>query len=346
LLRDVAFLEAALLVSALVVIFGHALWLQRSRRRDAALLARAHAALSEMLQRSDAAPDAAPVVGALSLALRIRLFSDLAVSLSGGAAARLTTLASASGLTAAAERWGRSRWWWRRLRGVRLLTVIGGGTSMVPGLLDDPNPFVRAQAAEWAAAHPTPDVIQRLLGALAGGGQLFRFSAQDALGRIGRQAIDPISDFLATHRGAPTEPVLEVTVGLPDARLLPSALRSAGDAAARVRALAAALLGALGGDQAVAALMRMLADQSTTVRAAAVRALGHLGEWQAAPRIAPLLRDRTWQVRKDTGLTLRRFGAPGMLYLRRAVADADPFAADMAIQMLDLPAGGEPWSVT
>jgi hypothetical protein len=345
-LRTVAFLEAALLAVVLVVIFGHALWLQQSRRRGAVLLARAHAALSEVLQRSDPALDAAPVVGSLSPALRIRLFADLAVSLSGTAAARLTALASASGLTAEAERWCRSRWWWRRLRGARLLTVIGGGAGVVSDLLDDPTPFVRAQAAEWAAAHPNPEVIRRLLDALAGGARLFRFSAQDALGRIGSGAIDPIADYLATHRGAPVEPVLEVAVGLADARLLPAALRLAGDESARVRTLAAALLGALGGDQAVAALGGMLEDRSAAVRTGSIRALGHLGQWQAAPRAATLLRDRSWQVRKEAGMTLRRFGAPGTLYLRRALADADPFAADMAAQMLDLPAGGEPWSVT
>jgi hypothetical protein len=346
LLVDLASLEAALLVGALVVIFGHALWAWRSRRRDAALLARAHAAIHDALQRAGPVPKAAPAVGSLSVALRIRLFSDLAVSLAGAAAVRLAALAASTGLTAAAERWCRSRWWWRRLRGVRLLTVIGGGAGIVPDLLDDPNPFVGAQAAEWAAAHPTPDVIRRLLDALSGGGRLFRFSAQDALGRIGPQAIQPITAYLDTHRGMTVEPVLEVAVGLVDARLLPAGLRFAGDESARVRVLAAALLGALGGDQAVGALLRMLEDESAGVRAASIRALGHLGEWQAAPRIALLLRDPTWQVRKEAGFTLRRFGAPGMLYLRRALADMDPFAVDMAQQMLDLPAGGEPWSMT
>jgi hypothetical protein len=30
-------------------------------------------------------------------------------------------------------------------------------------------------------------------------------------------------------------------------------------------------------------------------------------------------------------------GAPGILYLRRSLSDTDPFAADMAQQVLDLP---------
>jgi HEAT repeat protein len=73
------------------------------------------------------------------------------------------------------------------------------------------------------------------------------------------------------------------------------------------------------------------------VRAAAAKALGKLGHWPAASSLASLLRDRDWNVRREAGLALRAFGAPGALFLRRSLSDSDPFACDMARQVLDLP---------
>jgi hypothetical protein len=59
--------------------------------------------------------------------------------------------------------------------------------------------------------------------------------------------------------------------------------------------------------------------------------------WQAASSLANGLRDRTWRVRRESGLALRAIGAPGVLFLRRALKGDDRFAADMAQQVLDLP---------
>jgi hypothetical protein len=42
-------------------------------------------------------------------------------------------------------------------------------------------------------------------------------------------------------------------------------------------------------------------------------------------------------VRRQAGLALRALGAPGELLLRRTVAGDDPFAADMARLLLELP---------
>ena len=45
-----------------------------------------------------------------------------------------------------------------------------------------------------------------------------------------------------------------------------------------------------------------------------------------------------WLQRTQGGLALRAIGAPGTLFLRRATKSDDRFAADMAHQVLDLPA--------
>jgi hypothetical protein len=59
--------------------------------------------------------------------------------------------------------------------------------------------------------------------------------------------------------------------------------------------------------------------------------------WQAGPKLADCMRDRTWRVRREAALALRSIGAPGALFLRRALKSDDPFAADMAQQVMDLP---------
>jgi HEAT repeat protein len=80
----------------------------------------------------------------------------------------------------------------------------------------------------------------------------------------------------------------------------------------------------------------MLGDPVPQVRAAAAQSLGKLGYWPAAAHIAPLLRDPSWVVRLEAGQALRTLGAPGILFLRRFLADDDKFAADMARQVLDV----------
>ena len=84
--------------------------------------------------------------------------------------------------------------------------------------------------------------------------------------------------------------------------------------------------------------MVLLVDDNSSVRAAAAESLGRMHHWQAASKLADGLRDPTWRVRRGAGLALRAIGAPGVLFLRRALSGDDQFAADMAQQVLDLPA--------
>jgi HEAT repeat protein len=105
-----------------------------------------------------------------------------------------------------------------------------------------------------------------------------------------------------------------------------------------VRALAIDVVGRTGGADAVERLTALLADPAPAPRAAAARALGHLGHWPAAGRLRELLRDPAWDVRRAAGVALHALGAPGALLLRRALLDEDRFAADMARQILQVPA--------
>ena len=126
-------------------------------------------------------------------------------------------------------------------------------------------------------------------------------------------------------------------MALPDAVLLPAALPLCDDDYAVIRARAAGVAGAVGGGPAVEALMKLLADEAAPVRAAAARALGRAGHWPAAAPLALLLGDPSWDVRQQAAAALRTLGSPGVLFLRRALSAPDPFAADAARHMLDLP---------
>lgn len=154
---------------------------------------------------------------------QVRVFGDLSASLGGSQKQHLARIAAEVGLLEKAERWCSSRRWGTRLRGVRVLTLLGGGGTVVPPLFDDPRPEVRAQAAQWAGDHPKPNSIDRLLSMLSDPETLCRFTVKDSLLRVEHAAADPLLRSLML--GATPE-ALEVAVGIADARFLGPALES------------------------------------------------------------------------------------------------------------------------
>ncbi len=329
--------EAFLFLAALVLIFGHGAWMSRYERRNAEALERGRIALAGLADRPRLAEDDLATLRALPRRLQVRLFTELTPSLSGSQREKMAALADEIGLTGTAERLCRSGLWWRRLRGVRLLTALGGGENVVPPLFRDPHPAVRAEAVEWAGEHPEPAVIERLVELLPTPGRVGHWVIRDSLLRIGLPAVPSLAQYLAGREGPTAAAALDVAAGLPDPRFGPAAIRLCGDPLPSVRARAASLAGSLGGDEAVGALQGLLDDEVPEVRAAAAAALGRLGHWPVAPRLAGMLRDPAWVVRSQSALALRRFGGPGLLLLRRALADEDRFAADIAHQVLDMP---------
>ena len=76
------------------------------------------------------------------------------------------------------------------------------------------------------------------------------------------------------------------------------------------------------------------------MRLAALRALAGLAHWPAAPTVAQRLHDTAWDVRRQAALTLRAFGPPGLIFLRRLRDGDDQVAAAVARYVLDLAAAG------
>jgi HEAT repeat protein len=316
----------------LLVIHGVVIGtLARLRERR---IARARDALVLAARRGQADAETTAALRAVPRERALALLQELAPSLAGPEREALSDTARERGLIAHAEQQCQSRRWRSRLHAVRVLALLGGGAESVPPLLDDPRPEVRAQAAEWVAAHPDPMTAARLVRMLEDPGRFVRFTAMDSLIRLRGAAVEPLAEAIAS--GGPAS-ALEVATRIGDPRLAGPAQARLEDTDPVVRAWAARMLGGLGGEAHAAAVAGRLQDREPDVRAAAAVALGRLGHWPSAPAVAELLHDPDWHVRRDAGLALRALGPAGELLLRRALRDEDDFARDMAQQTLDLP---------
>lgn len=337
LLRWVIAAEGIAFAAGVLMVMGHGVWAHLSTLRRRSRLVAARTSLQSALD-GGGLPDAeVGQMADLGLDLQVRLFGDVATNLTGVARPRVLAVATDAGVLAAAEGSCGSRKWWRRLQGARLFTILGGGEAVMPALFTDDRVELRAQAAEWAVDHPTADVLDRLVAMLADPEAASRFTAQDTLLRLGPLARDAVFRCLQAAEGPGLEPALAVAAGLGDDAFLEPALQLCGHTSPRIRALSARPPGMLGGGGAVERLVGMLEDPEEEVVAAAARALGKLKHWPLAGALAGLLGDPAWSVRHQAGLALRCLGAPGMLFLRRSLSDPDPFVADMARHVLDLP---------
>lgn len=269
---------------------------------------------------------------------QIRLLVEIGRSLVGRDLERLRTLAADIGIVAHARLQTRSRRWHERLRGARLLTLLDADPGTLAALLDDPHDAVRAQAIEAVAAHPTPEVVAKLVGLLADEVNLCRFAVEDTLLRIGPPVIEPLAAYLERAKSPEATVALRIALGMPDHRFLEAAVELSRDPSAECRARAAQLLAAVGGTAPLLVLESLLDDPAGRVRAAAALGLGILQHWPASERLAAMLRDRDFEVRRGAALGLQRLGAAGELVLRKALGDRDPFAADMARLVLGVAA--------
>jgi HEAT repeat protein len=344
---------AGLLVAALALLVGHGTWRAASERRWRRPVGDARVAMAEIADRLELSAANEAALRRLPSGRLLDLFAELVPSLAGAPRDALAEAARTLGVVALAERWCRARSWRRRLRGARLLTLLGGGERVVPALLADQRVEVRAQAAEWAADHPDPEVAQTLVAMLADPRGLARFTVMDSLIRLGPAAHEPLAAAIAGRVVARDDAVeggaadardrgvvaaaLEIGAAIADPRLAGAALARLEDGDPAIRARAVALLAAIGGAEHAAAVAGRLEDEAEEVRAAAAVAVGRLGHSQASPALAARLADPSWLVRRNAALALRGLGASGELLLRRAVRADDRFASDMARQTLDLP---------
>lgn len=338
LLTIVMLVEIGLLTLAVGLFFMHGLWLFLTDRRLLRLTKAGRESLARLVMRGFVNVEEIQALRDLPNDVQVITFLEISQTLTGTGKERLRFVAQQVGVVDRARKLCESGRWTRRLRGARILSRLDVADPLVQKLLADPHPAVRAQAAEWAAAQPSALVISAMLALLADPATQARFAVQNALLRMGGVVAAPLGDFLESHSGPAAEAGLRVAESLAEPSFGPPALRHSRADDVDVRVAAANLLGAVADAPAAERLIELLADDDSRVRAAAAKSLGRMQYWQAGSLLAECLRDSTWRVRKEAGLALRAIGAPGTLFLRRAMKGDDRFAADMAQQVLDLPA--------
>lgn len=330
-LTGVLFAESVILGAGLSLIFGHAAFQQaRAARLGPGMRVSMH-----ILARVLAGDPERPALPRLPLDKAIEAVAEATRSVDDVGRARLAGLPAYLALAERSARWCTSARWPRRLKGVRLLVILGAGHAAVPRLLDDPRPEVRSAAAAWAANHPSPQVVTRLVRMLSDEALACRLTAQGALIRMGRHAVPAIISHLAEAVPASLATALLVASRVHDSALAGPALAHREHSDPEVRAAVAQVIASGGGTDGVEGLEGFLADPAATVRATAAAGLGALGHWPSSPLLADRLGDPAWEVRRAAGLALDRLGGPGQLYLQRALHSTDRFARDMARQVLD-----------
>lgn len=336
LLLAVSVAEAVLVGLTALAVLGSAVRLTLRDRRRRTCKARSIRNVVRAVELEELASDN-DVLRSVPSWLQAEVVTELLSTLSGLRRRRLLRLAVEGGMASDGEHMCASRRWTRRLRGAHLLSVLGLSDETLAAMLDDTHPEVRAQAAEGMGDHPTGERVRRLLDLLRDPEPLVRFAGKDALLRIGRPAASPVAEHLSHLREDEVLDALDVAAGLAGPEFLDPALTLSSDARAAVRARAAHLLGAIGGSKSTETLGRMLQDPDAAPRAAAAECVGRLDHWPAAGLLADQLRDPDWSVRRTAALALRDLGAPGLIFLRRALGSEGPYASDIARQALGLP---------
>ncbi|HUP89265.1 MAG TPA: HEAT repeat domain-containing protein [Longimicrobiales bacterium] len=327
----IRFLVPALLVCILATI-ARAVALSKFQKKHDQLLTEARKTL--VVAASTSGTDLR-AVRAMPFRVLVKGLIQIARSVTGPELTRVRIAADQLGVVRRAERMCTSVFWWRRLYGARVLTVLGTNNEVVPSLVMDRNALVRAQVAEWVAMRQDSSMIENLIKLVYDPVAYCRYAAKDALLRLGSYAVSPVAERLKLATGEEALPLLEIAAGVPNGEFLESARRLSSDALPATRAAAADTLGAIGGEDAVNELTGLLDDSHWNVRRAAARALGRIEHWPAATRLGAMLDDPVWEVRTAAAGALRALGAPGELMLRRLARESGT-AADVAQQALDL----------
>lgn len=325
----------ALLMATIVLLLAHGAWVEHRRNRRGSEVEWVRNVLVESLLGNPLADEDALRLQAFDPRLMAEILLELSQWLRP-TNARDDDVLEHLGLSARARAMLFSHRWSKRLAGARLITLLGSDEDLVPGLIADPHPLVRAQAAEWISSHPSAEMIKAVLPLLDDDDGLVRHAATDCLIRIGLPAGPALCDLLARSSDSSARAALAVAAEVNDPALLEPVLARVASTDAEIRRLVALVLGNLGGERAAGALATLVDDPDAGVRAAAIAGLGWLKHWPVAVALCDRLGDESWIVRKESGLALRRFGAAGVLLLRRATHAEDRFAADMARLVLEV----------
>lgn len=237
-------------------------------------------------------------------------------------------------LFAIADRFLRSRFWWRRATALRALGLLQAEerTGEIVAALDDPNIDVRGAALDALADLRNPAsleaVVVRLMDSSLHRGR--RIAALGAFGAAAEPMLLEIARLMSPFRVS-----FAGALGIcGTVRCRATLCEWTADTRAEVRAAAFNALTRVGLDADAARLATAaLESQEASVRAAAAGALnGWTGDRDAAAHLARHLVD-VWPVASRAAQSLRSMGDAGASELR-ATADRSDLAGVLARQML------------
>ncbi len=264
----------------------------------------------------------------------LAVIQSLAVDLTGEAYERLRRLAQASGIQRFVVRRSTSRRWRLRVQAAQLQYLVVDPNYDRGLLLKDRHPLVRARAIESLSPAEGEAHLKQILHLLGDPALAVRISAQQKLLDVGAAAIPDLIRHLRTNHTHVLE-VLELAANLADPRLTDTLDEHASSADPAMRLLTARALGNGAASLVAPILERLVGDVEEDIRSVAIASLGKIGDPASATLIGPYLSDRAWSVRRASGLALDQLGSTGRLILRQHLESPDPFARDMARQILD-----------
>lgn len=233
----------------------------------------------------------------------------------------------------------RSRFWWRRLVGARMLAVLGSDEDLptVRALVTDRHPAVKVAAITILRRVHAPDLMALVLDEAIAAPAVVRHYFFDTLLAVGPALAPTLSERLHDPRSENEIPALVRMAGeVGGPELLDTILPYTHHADLDVRAATARALGAYPHPRSREALVALLGDAEWQVRTRAATALGAIRALEARSALAAVLNDPNWWVRLRAAVALRQLGPAGVGLLRTAQHGGDRFAAEMARYTLGL----------
>ncbi|OQA39804.1 MAG: putative lyase [Chloroflexi bacterium ADurb.Bin325] len=226
----------------------------------------------------------------------------------------------------AGETWGRARW--ARLTHWQAAAGPASESGCVEALYAA-EPSRRWQAAAALGQDPmrSPQAVAALVDALVDPEEFVRWQAIEALAHQRGRVFDTLAACLDDSEPLRRAGVAQVLGRLGGEAALQALLPRANDPAAEVRAAVAEALGRLADPAALPALLPLIADPETRVVRAAARALSRLGQPAAAVPLAEALAQPGQPLLARRALAAALADAPhpdAQPQLLAALADPDP----------------------
>ncbi len=249
-------------------------------------------------------------------------------------------------LTAALEQLGfvdrrigqlQSRSWWTRATAAEALGSSGSyrATQPLTDALEDESPEVRLRAATALSELGGSAALRPLIRILDEPNRWSTIRVANILEQRGPSIVQEVIEAYPQLGPTGKAAILDILADLDVREAAPWIRDQLADEDPNVRSRAAHALGQLGDFQSGPRLLDMLYHPEWPVRAMAAKALGNIRYPDAINGLCVALRSEDWWVRANSAEALGRIGPEGLAALERMLDDADIFAGQQAVRVLE-----------